>query len=412
MNLAHLQPGRRSNAGFLGKGEQFEDVVAKDSQTLAELGVTHEDIAERLRSIITAPGKKDGRVTIIDDAYKLKGAAWMGYQDCPWDDDERTDLDYFVEQIATGREISFSGLLPHLIADHKFFEGRGTRYRLDPLEAILVLDIDTNATRAEVEERLFQEVTADLQSQYKAARKHALGRLAWFTERDDVGEYVLQFIQGMRDSADEKHSSSEFWDNVKLLIELGHQLPDTAEHIYGLLDVLNDDNDICGFVERDLRKFKRDVEGTTHPNMISGSYWPDYVEFKRGHTPEGQLQEIVEYVGKNNVTVDDVAERGASHWAAYVEVARRTWEKGNPTKTFRGKIQHEVWNRNNTPKYFLDAMEEHLPYLNGTDESPTVVEKRVHFYEMARDVAALQIAPLKFRAYEMERERAMKMLAA
>ncbi len=263
---ALLQPGKSSGSGFLGRGESFEEVVRNDSQTLTELGLQHKDIAERLQYIVSKASQKCGDISLVDDKYKVRTVSWLGYQNCPWQDEEKTDKDYFIENIETGRKILFSGLMPHLVGDHHFFEGRGTRYRLDPLETILVLDIETaNASTADVEERLFGELTSDLESQYKDARVHALKTLSWFREKEDLPQYVSKFIQNLRASANDEDSNLEFRDYVKLLIDLGSTLPEETgrqvnPQIYGLLDVLNKNNDICGFVKRDLMKFKREVE--------------------------------------------------------------------------------------------------------------------------------------------------------
>ncbi|MFA4967617.1 MAG: hypothetical protein WC624_05310, partial [Candidatus Margulisiibacteriota bacterium] len=66
-----------------------------------------------------------------------------GYQHCPYEeassaDCHKTDMDHILYQPHTGRAIFFSGLHPHLIEAHHFFEGEGTSYRLSP-ESIIEL---------------------------------------------------------------------------------------------------------------------------------------------------------------------------------------------------------------------------------------------------------------------------------
>jgi hypothetical protein len=49
-----MRPGAWSEVGFLGRRERLNEVLARDRQTLVELGVTCEELADKLESLLDA----------------------------------------------------------------------------------------------------------------------------------------------------------------------------------------------------------------------------------------------------------------------------------------------------------------------------------------------------------------------
>lgn len=47
-----MRPGAWSEGGFLGPTESLEAIVAQDDQTLRELGITYEGIADALEKVL------------------------------------------------------------------------------------------------------------------------------------------------------------------------------------------------------------------------------------------------------------------------------------------------------------------------------------------------------------------------
>jgi hypothetical protein len=47
-----LRPGFCSQVGFLGRGEQLDDLIAMDDATLGQLGAAHEQVADELERIV------------------------------------------------------------------------------------------------------------------------------------------------------------------------------------------------------------------------------------------------------------------------------------------------------------------------------------------------------------------------
>ena len=174
-----MRLGNYSEVGFLGKEESLLDVVHTDEETIRKLGVTHVQIADRLEYFILRyvqgnadffnPNKRltgqklvDAYETFemegidVDQLYQIVGHTRRGYQLCPWGDDTEpttkiylipgghhpySNLEITVKNNKSDESLSFPGLIVHLIKDHHFYEGKQSSYRVDPENAVRVLDI-------------------------------------------------------------------------------------------------------------------------------------------------------------------------------------------------------------------------------------------------------------------------------
>ena len=186
-----LRPGVDSEAGFLGRTESLEDVLAEDAAALDELRLSHEELSGRLRQLLdsstwafAARDPRPDRVTVVDHdgnvvgeeelpplvrptdeeieivegwrvrvakRFDISSTRWFGVQRCPWsafvpEVCERTlpdaaSTDWEIENCRTGKRVAGPGLIVHLIAAHGFFEGRESPYRVDPHELAEVLEL-------------------------------------------------------------------------------------------------------------------------------------------------------------------------------------------------------------------------------------------------------------------------------
>ncbi|MBI4151566.1 hypothetical protein HY496_01235 [Candidatus Woesearchaeota archaeon] len=123
-------------AGFLGQNESLREVIHEDAETLRKLGLTHGQVADKLEYLVTNPRDSHG--------FKVGERTYRGCQEDPFQDGRNSspysNADFTVKNSA-GETISFPGLIIKLIRDYQFFEGKGTSYRLDPQEAVRVLQI-------------------------------------------------------------------------------------------------------------------------------------------------------------------------------------------------------------------------------------------------------------------------------
>ncbi|PIU75812.1 hypothetical protein COS75_02200 [Candidatus Pacearchaeota archaeon CG06_land_8_20_14_3_00_35_12] len=88
---ASMRPGRLSYGGFLGMRERLDDVLKADDRAVKRLGVTHDQIADRIEYFIKAARYRrespDEKGIIVDKKYLVGGVRYKCWQECPWGDD-------------------------------------------------------------------------------------------------------------------------------------------------------------------------------------------------------------------------------------------------------------------------------------------------------------------------------------
>ena len=168
---ARLRPGAWSEGGFLGPEESLQAVLDEDAQTLARLGLVHETIALALQQVLSTameradadlqqgklpsdafpPNIADPRslkpriasplshhqLPSLDTGYlvgdiQVFSVHWRGLQACPWGCDAAGSRDFLLIHRASGEFVACPELLPHLIQEHHFFEGKHSPYRVEP----------------------------------------------------------------------------------------------------------------------------------------------------------------------------------------------------------------------------------------------------------------------------------------
>jgi hypothetical protein len=149
---SRMRPGVLSQGGFLGENERLADVLARDSQTLAELGVTHEGLAGKLGALVRM-GEAASHSTRRIGHFEVQVTVYCGFQMCPWSPDIHSSqctagdgiqfgsLDWCIRNVRSGQEMCGPGLIVHLIRDHHFFEGFGSPYRVDPRGLARLLEL-------------------------------------------------------------------------------------------------------------------------------------------------------------------------------------------------------------------------------------------------------------------------------
>jgi hypothetical protein len=139
----NFKPGKITKEGFLGDDTRhIHDIIEEDVHTLARLGVTQEQIADRLQYFIEE-GKK-GLETPVDLGDFTTQVIWRrGMLPSPFGDPKRL----YHKIVATvfnkhlNKELRYTQLNVHMIRDHGFFEGKGSVFRLEPEEVVEVLEI-------------------------------------------------------------------------------------------------------------------------------------------------------------------------------------------------------------------------------------------------------------------------------
>ena len=137
LRSTHLVAG-----GFMGSDSRHPiEVIEQDMTELENAAMTTTRLAERMAELTELATPRLG--SWIDCAFgklRVKSEDFKGALVCPWPHSGTFDKRITtVEHLETGKQISWTDLNIHMIAEHGFFEGKGAFFRIEPVEIISIL---------------------------------------------------------------------------------------------------------------------------------------------------------------------------------------------------------------------------------------------------------------------------------
>ncbi len=139
-----LRPGNWNPDGLLGQDQSLQQIIENDKKTLQKLGTTSKELGSLLSGLIERAEKNNSNRSGKDKNFYIEIIRTPGLASCPWSKEEFTVcthgegqkyLSYIQFNITNlNNKITISGnsLMIHLIRDHGFFGGPGTKYRIEP----------------------------------------------------------------------------------------------------------------------------------------------------------------------------------------------------------------------------------------------------------------------------------------
>ncbi len=136
-----LRSSKLAAGGFMGADSRsLAEIIDADTSELSKLGYTIEQVASRMKSITDTAIAGLGNWVPIDDKRRAVVAEARGHAICPWPHSGRyAKRVTTVERLDSGETIRWSDLNIHLIAEHCFFEGRGSAFRIEPEKLVGVI---------------------------------------------------------------------------------------------------------------------------------------------------------------------------------------------------------------------------------------------------------------------------------
>jgi hypothetical protein len=136
-------PSSISGEGFMGDDRrQVERIVADDAIRLERLGVTRDMLVSRLGTICRTAADAFGASVKVGEHIAAVWHESKGMVPCPFDDGQSFEKgEASVTDAATGKSLVITPLSLHLVERHGFFQGRGSRYRIDPSLAVELLGL-------------------------------------------------------------------------------------------------------------------------------------------------------------------------------------------------------------------------------------------------------------------------------
>lgn len=139
----NLGPSKFSAEGFLGQDPRpVDEIVADDRRTLDRIGVSLEDLLGALRRAYEAARQALGAEVEICHGVTSVFYESRGRIPSPFRDGKTFEKgEAVVTDHRSGRRLVLTELGLALIERHGFFQGRGSRYRIEPTEAVEILGL-------------------------------------------------------------------------------------------------------------------------------------------------------------------------------------------------------------------------------------------------------------------------------
>ena len=136
-----LRSSKLAAGGFMGDDSRsLAEIIDADAAELSRLGYTAEQVSSRMKSITDMAKAGLENWVPIDDNLRAVVAEARGFSICPWPHSGRyVKRVTTVERLGFGATVRWSDLNIHLIAEHGFFEGKGSAFRIEPDELVAVI---------------------------------------------------------------------------------------------------------------------------------------------------------------------------------------------------------------------------------------------------------------------------------
>jgi nitroreductase len=139
---ARMAPGILTLSGFLGNDQRnLADILQADQEVIASAGLTHLQIADRLRELSRQGTDLMEGSVMVENRYRVTVRDDRGMIPCPWGDGLFAKGDTEMTDERTGKQLRWNPLILHMIGTHGFYLGHGSNYRNDPADLLEVLDI-------------------------------------------------------------------------------------------------------------------------------------------------------------------------------------------------------------------------------------------------------------------------------
>jgi hypothetical protein len=139
-----MKPGRITLSGFLGNDPRnLVDIIVEDDAKVKRLNVTHKKIARKMIEFKQKGIKGMGDFIKIDPHFEVKVETVRGKLPCPFGDPGIfPKINTYIKNLRINKNINYTDLNIHMIWAHGFYEGKGSKFRLDPETIVEVLEIN------------------------------------------------------------------------------------------------------------------------------------------------------------------------------------------------------------------------------------------------------------------------------
>jgi len=129
-----LRSSKLVAGGFMGTDTRsLSEIIEADAALISRLGFTAKQIAARMQKITDIAKVALGNWVDLDEKRRARVDEAKGVIVCPWPHPGRfAKRVTIVDIIESDESIRWADLNIHLIAEHSFFEGKGSTFRIEP----------------------------------------------------------------------------------------------------------------------------------------------------------------------------------------------------------------------------------------------------------------------------------------
>jgi hypothetical protein len=136
-----LRSSKLVAGGFMGDDvRSFCEIIDADMAELSRLRFTVKQVAERMKQITNIAISGLGTWVKVDEKRQAKVDEAKGLLTCPWPHPGKFAKRITIVRLAKSDiSIRWSDLNIHLIGVHGFFEGKGSKFRIEPKKLITTI---------------------------------------------------------------------------------------------------------------------------------------------------------------------------------------------------------------------------------------------------------------------------------
>jgi len=142
--VQNMQPGVITLEGFLGTDRRdLQEILEDDNGIVKRMHLTHQRIAHRMSEFREKGEKGLGEFISVGPHFEVRVDTVRGKLPCPFQHPGiYRKANTTVRNTRLGREITYTDLHIHMIEVHGFYEGKGSRFRLEPKELAEILEVE------------------------------------------------------------------------------------------------------------------------------------------------------------------------------------------------------------------------------------------------------------------------------
>jgi len=137
----NLKAGAVVTEGFLGDDDRrFHEIIQEDKTELIKLGISNQDLAKRMEYFTQQAFEYYDGPVVVDDKYKVEYRSFRGKIICPFaHPGVYRKGEITLINLENKIKVCWTPLNIHMIKEHCFFEGKGSKHRLDPVILVKAL---------------------------------------------------------------------------------------------------------------------------------------------------------------------------------------------------------------------------------------------------------------------------------